>query len=140
MPGLAANFTPAAPAKGKTACKLALQRKLGLREDESAPIIACVSRLVGHKGFSLVTDVLHQIMEMDVQMVVLGTGDWQYEEAFQNAQRQYPGRFSAQITYSGPLSNMIYAKRGPVPHALHQRAMWSEPDDRHAFRHGPHRP
>ena len=109
MPGLAANFTPAAPAKGKTACKLALQRKLGLREDESAPIIACVSRLVGHKGFSLVTDVLHQIMEMDVQMVVLGTGDWQYEEAFQNAQRQYPGRFSAQITYSGPLSNMIYA-------------------------------
>ena len=60
MPGLAANFTPAAPAKGKTACKLALQRKLGLREDESAPIIACVSRLVGHKGFSLVTDVLHQ--------------------------------------------------------------------------------
>ena len=48
-------------------------------------------------------------MEMDVQMVVLGTGDWQYEEAFQNAQRQYPGRFSAQITYSGPLSNMIYA-------------------------------
>ena len=109
MPGLAANFTPAAPAKGKTACKLALQRKVGLREDESAPIIACVSRLVGHKGFSLVTDVLHQIMEMDVQMVVLGTGDWQYEEAFRNAQRQYPGRFSAQITYSGPLSNMIYA-------------------------------
>ena len=71
------------PPKGKTACKLALQRKVGLREDESAPIIACVSRLVGHKGFSLVTDVLHQIMEMDVQMVVLGTGDWQYEEHFE---------------------------------------------------------
>ena len=64
---------------------------------------------MGHKGFSLVTDVLHQIMEMNVQMVVLGTGDWQYEEAFRNAQRQYPGRFSAQITYSAPLSDMIYA-------------------------------
>ena len=51
MPGLAANFTPAAPAKGKTACKLALQRKVGLREDESAPIIACVSRLVGTRVF-----------------------------------------------------------------------------------------
>ena len=35
--------------------------------------------------------------------------DWQYEEAFRNAQRQYPGRFSAQITYSAPLSDMIYA-------------------------------
>ena len=108
-PGLAANFTAKNPAKGKTACKLALQKAVGLREDESAPIIACVSRLVGHKGFSLVTDVLHQIMEMNVQMVVLGTGDWQYEEAFRNAQRQYPGRFSAQITYSAPLSDMIYA-------------------------------
>ena len=92
--GLAANFTAKNPAKGKTACKLALQKAVGLREDESAPIIACVSRLVGHKGFSLVTDVLHQIMEMDVQMVVLGTGDWQYEEAFRSAQRQYPGRFA----------------------------------------------
>ena len=91
-PGLAANFTAKNPAKGKTACKLALQKAVGLREDESAPIIACVSRLVGHKGFSLVTDVLHQIMEMNVQMVVLGTGDWQYEEAFRNAQRQRMGR------------------------------------------------
>ena len=73
------------------------------------PIIACISRLVGHKGFSLVTDVLHEIMGMDVQMVVLGTGDWQYEEAFRHAQSQYPGRFAAQLTYSAPLSTMIYA-------------------------------
>ena len=43
-PGLAANFTAKNPAKGKTACKLALQKAVGLREDESAPIIACVSR------------------------------------------------------------------------------------------------
>ena len=73
------------------------------------PIIACISRLVGHKGFSLVTDALHEIMAMNVQMVVLGTGDWQYEEAFREAQVQYPGRFAAQITYSAPLSTMIYA-------------------------------
>lgn len=107
--GLAANFTAKAPTKGKQACKQALQQAVGLREDGDVPIIACVSRLVGHKGFALVTDVLHQIMEMDVQMVVLGTGDWQYEECFRNAQRQYPGRFSAQITYSGSLADEIYA-------------------------------
>ena len=46
---------------------------------------------------------------MNVQMVVLGTGDWQYEEAFRHAQSQYPGRFAAHLTYSAPLSNMIYA-------------------------------
>ena len=73
------------------------------------PIIACISRLVGHKGFSLVTDALHEIMAMNVQMVVLGTGDWQYEDAFRQAQVQYPGRFAAQITYSAPLSTAIYA-------------------------------
>lgn len=108
-PSLAANFTPRAPVKGKAECKLALQRAVGLQEEAEVPIIACVSRLVGHKGFALVTDALRQIMDLDVQMVVLGTGDWQYEEAFRHTQQQYPGRFSAQLTYSGPLSTMIYA-------------------------------
>ena len=108
-PGLAANFTPRALVKGKNQCKQALQQAVGLQENPDVPIIACVSRLVGHKGFSLVTDALHEIMGMDVQMVVLGTGDWQYEEAFRHAQSQYPGRFAAQMTYSAPLSTMIYA-------------------------------
>ena len=107
--GLAEHFTYKTLSKGKQACKLALQRAVGLQENPGVPIIACVSRLVGHKGFSLVTDVLHQIMDLDVQMVVLGTGDWQYEEAFRHAQSQYPSRFAAQITYSAPLSTMIYA-------------------------------
>ena len=107
--GLAANFTAKAPVKGKAACKQALQQAVGLQERPDVPIIACISRLVGHKGFSLVTDALQDIMGMDVQMVVLGTGDWQYEEAFRHAQGQYPGRFAAQITYSAPLSIMIYA-------------------------------
>ena len=108
-PGLAANFTTKSLVKGKKQCKLALQKAVGLQENPDVPIIACISRLVGHKGFSLVTDVLHEIMGMDVQMVVLGTGDWQYEEAFRHAQSQYPGRFAAQLTYSAPLSTMIYA-------------------------------
>ena len=108
-PELTANFTTRALVKGKNECKLALQKAVGLDEDVNVPIIACVSRLVGHKGFAMVTDVLNEIMELPVQMVVLGTGDWQYEEAFRAAQEQYPGRFSAQLKYSAPLSNMIYA-------------------------------
>ena len=108
-PGLAQNFTAKKPAKGKAACKLALQQAVGLQENPDVPIIACVSRLVGHKGFSLVADALNEIMGQDVQMVVLGTGDWQYEETFRHAQSQYPGRFAAQLTYSAPLSTMIYA-------------------------------
>jgi len=108
-PGLTANFSAEALAEGKAACKAALQKEVGLPVDPNVPIIACISRLVGHKGFSMVTEALQEIMGMNVQMVVLGTGDWQFEEAFRQAQARYPGRFAAQLAYSGPLSNMIYA-------------------------------
>ena len=94
--------------QGKKACKAALQKMAGLNEDPHVPIIACVSRLVSHKGFDLVVDALGGIMDMNVQMVVLGTGDWKYEEAFRNAAGQYPGRFSAQIMYSDAFSTAIY--------------------------------
>ena len=66
------------------------------------------SRLVRHKGFDLVTAAIHDIMGMDVQMIVLGTGDWNYEEAFRQAQNQYPGRFAAHMMYSPNLSTAIY--------------------------------
>ena len=72
------------------------------------PIVACISRLVKHKGFDLIASSIHDIMAMDVQMVVLGTGDWNYEEAFRQAQAQYPGRFSANLMYSASLSTAIY--------------------------------
>ena len=108
-PGLTANFSAEALAEGKAACKAALQKEVGLTEDPNVPIIACISRLVGHKGFSMVTEALNEIMDMNVQMVVLGTGDWQFEEAFRHAQEQYPSRFAARLAYSAPLSNMIYA-------------------------------
>ena len=105
--GLAAAFTPD-DLGGKAACKAALQRAVGLREDPNVPIIACVSRLVRHKGFELVASAIPEIMNMDVQMVVLGTGEWNFEEAFRHAEAQYPSRFSARIQYSAALSTAIY--------------------------------
>lgn len=106
--GIAAAYSPSKLA-GKKECKRALQQAVGLKEDPGVPLIACVSRLVSHKGFDLVTAALHDIMAMDVQMVVLGTGDWKFEEAFRSAAAQYPGRFSAQLMYSAALSTAIYA-------------------------------
>lgn len=105
--GLAENFT-AQQVLGKRACKAALQEISGLNPNPDVPIIACVSRLVKHKGFDLVKDALSQIMDMDVQMVILGTGDWNYEEAFRHAAQQHPGRLAAHIMYSGALSTAIY--------------------------------
>ena len=102
------KFFSARQMAGKKNCKAALQQMSGLRENPDAPIIACVSRLVRHKGFDLVTAAIHEIMGMDVQMIVLGTGDWNYEEAFRQAQNQYPGRFAAHMMYSPNLSTAIY--------------------------------
>jgi starch synthase len=106
--GLAQNYSARQP-QGKRTCKADLQREVDLKVDPHVPIVACVSRLVSHKGFDLVAASLPEILGMDLQMVVLGTGDWRYEEAFRQAQRQYPGRFSAQLYYSAELSNTIYA-------------------------------
>ncbi len=102
------KFFSARQMAGKKSCKAALQRSAGLTEAPDTPIIACVSRLVKHKGFELVTAALHDIMSMDVQMIVLGTGDWNFEEAFRQAQAQYPGRFAAHLMYSPALSTAIY--------------------------------
>ena len=105
--GLAHTFSEK-QLKGKVECKAALQRMAGLNEDPAVPVIGCVSRLVSHKGFDLVAAALDEIMGMNVQMVVLGTGDWRYEETFRQAAWQYPGRFSAQIMYSDAFSTAIY--------------------------------
>ena len=106
--GLAAPFTPD-DLSGKAKCKQNLQKLVGLNLDPEVPIVACVSRLVSHKGFDMVAAALHQIMGCNLQMVVLGTGDWNYEAAFRQAQNQYPGRFAACIQYSSALSTAIYA-------------------------------
>ena len=95
--------------QGKRECKAALQRTVGLNVDPNVPVIACVSRLVHHKGIDLITHVLPEIMEMNVQMVVLGTGERKYEDALRKADDRYKGRFAARLFYSAELSNTIYA-------------------------------
>ena len=107
-PALPVHYTPD-DLSGKAEDKAALQRAVGLREDPDVPVIACISRLAGHKGFWLVTTAFSRMMELDVQFVLLGTGEWNYEEYFRAAQRQYPGRVAACIQYSAGLASLIYA-------------------------------
>ncbi len=105
---LAAPFS-AQDLSGKRKCKAALQSAVGLNQNPDIPIIACVSRLVPHKGFDLVLAILHQIMDLNAQLVILGTGDWKYQEAFRQLEAQYPGRAAARLFYSPELSTAIYA-------------------------------
>ena len=94
---------------GKAVDKAALQKMLGLQEENDTPILAIVSRLVSHKGLDLICEVLHDIMELPVQLVILGKGDEKYEEFFRWAAQQYPGRMSVQLDYNEALSMAIYS-------------------------------
>ena len=94
---------------GKSFCKTTLQQDCGLEPCPDVPIIACVSRLVSHKGYDLITAAFPRIMEHNVQFVLLGTGDWGIEAFFRNAAQRYPGRVSANLLYSAELSSKVYA-------------------------------
>lgn len=94
---------------GKAVCKAGLQTLMGLRQDPGVPIVGIVSRLVSHKGLDLICEVLHDMMELPMQLVVLGKGDRKYEEFFHWAAQQYQGRMTVRLDYNEELSMAIYA-------------------------------
>ena len=94
---------------GKETCKAELQKIMGLRQEPYTPIVGMVSRLVSHKGLDLLCEVIHDLMEMPMQLVILGKGDRKYEEFFNWAAQQYPGRMSVRLDYNEDLSMAIYA-------------------------------
>ena len=107
-PHIAVNYS-AADMAGKQADKAELQKLMGLRQEPYVPIVGIVSRLVSHKGLDLVCEVLHDMMELPMQLVILGKGDRKYEEFFQWAANQYPGRMAVRLDYNEELSMAIYA-------------------------------
>ncbi|GGD65526.1 glycogen synthase GlgA [Paenibacillus nasutitermitis] len=89
--------------------KLALQRELGLHESESIPLIGVVSRLVDQKGFDLVEAVLEEILQENVQIAILGSGDWRYEQLFNGAAYRHPGKLAVWLGFNDGLARRIYA-------------------------------
>lgn len=96
-------------AEGKKANKQVLQKKLHLMDHANIPMIGMITRLTEQKGADLVLHVFHEIMALDVQFVLLGTGDPQYEAAFRYLCSQYPGNASANIFFDEGLARQIYA-------------------------------
>ena len=107
-PLIAFNYTAADPAP-KAQDKLALQKAMGLAERADTPVLAMVTRLVGHKGLELVCQTLDAFMQKDVQLVVLGKGEGSFEAFFEYARTRYPGRVAVHLGYSESLAMQIYA-------------------------------
>ena len=95
---------------GKKEDKADLQREFSLPVRDDVPIIGMVSRLVSHKGLDLVKAVLDELLSTtDVQLVVLGTGDWEYENFFREVEARYPGKVGLRIAFIPALARKIYA-------------------------------
>lgn len=94
---------------GKAKNKLELQRRLGLPENPDVPIIGMVSRLTDQKGFQLIEEKLNDLLQQDVQVVLLGTGEEQFENSFRYFEDVYRDKMRSCIMFDVELAQMIYA-------------------------------
>lgn len=104
---IAANFS-VHDLGGKAVCKAALQRELGLPVEPDVPLIGLVSRLAGQKGIDVVERILPHLLDLGVQLVVLGSGDKALESSFQAMSHQSQ-RFRAWIGMNEGLAHRIEA-------------------------------
>ncbi len=106
---LAAPYNSQNVIENKKANKKALQESLGLEVDDHKIVIGLISRLTNQKGLDLVNNVIPHIMDEHTQVVVLGTGDAEYEDAFRYYENAYKGNFCAYIAYNENIAHNIYA-------------------------------
>lgn len=95
--------------ENKVENKLALQKELGLPQKKDTPMIGLISRLTHQKGCDLIVNMIDRLLQRDIQIVILGTGDYWYEETFKNLQYRYPDKVSANIKFDNALAHKIYA-------------------------------
>lgn len=95
--------------KGKEACKKALQKHFNLPQRKEVPLIGFVGRLAEQKGIELLAQIMGGLLHMDIQIVLLGTGEKWAEHFFSDVASKYPDRFASHIGYSNALAHRIEA-------------------------------
>ena len=109
-PALPAHYNADTFVEGKAACKAALQQEVGLPVKPDAPLMVMVTRLAGHKGLDLLCYIARRLLwEEECQLLILGTGEKQFEHFFTELAEEYPDRVAAKITFNLGLAARIYA-------------------------------
>ena len=104
-----ANFS-ADDISGKKIDKEELQKEMGLPVKPGVPVIGMVTRLVSHKGLDLVKVILDELLATsEMQLVVLGSGDYEYESYFRWIAEKYPDKVGLRIGFVPELARKIYA-------------------------------
>lgn len=105
---LAVRYTPEQALAAKAENRAALRQEFGLPTESDQPLIGIVSRLVDQKGFDLVAELAETLAGLPLQLVVLGTGQPQYEQLFRDLSER-TSNVRARIGFDAPLSHRIYA-------------------------------
>jgi starch synthase len=107
-PLIEANFT-SEDFTGKALCKTDLQRIAHLPIRHDVPVIGMVSRLSDQKGIDILSGAIPSLMEHDLQLVVLGTGDARYQVSFREFAERYPDKIGVFLNYDYGLAHKIFA-------------------------------
>ena len=103
------NFDVSNFRQNKKVNKTKLQEMLGLEVDDKKYMIGLISRLTDQKGLDLINYCMDGIVDDFTQLVVIGTGDSQYENMFRHYAWKYPEKVSANICYNEDLAHKLYA-------------------------------
>ena len=106
---LFARYDSATYREGKAVNKAKIQELCGLPQRPEVPMLAMITRLAGHKGIDLLCYILDRLMEREVQLVILGTGEQKYEQALLAAQARYPEKLSVNLCFNTAFASQIYA-------------------------------
>jgi starch synthase len=108
-PHLAATYDIESVGKRKPLCKAALQRRFGLPEEPRTPLLAIIARLVEQKGLDLVGKAADSLLQLGVQLVVLGEGDATYHRMLQDLRTRFPNRLGVVFAFDEALAHQIEA-------------------------------
>jgi starch synthase len=99
----------AANLENKAVCKRELQRYCQLPEEPRTPLIGMVSRLADQKGFDILAKAIEPMMQIELQLVLLGTGDPKYHELFRTIAKKYPKKTGIHLKFDNRLAHWIEA-------------------------------
>ena len=106
---LTENYDITTYKQGKLKNKLAIQKELGLKVDPDIPVIGMVTRLVEHKGISLLQNIIDEIVKWNIQLVIVGTGDREYEQRLSACSGLNGKSFSMNLRFDPSFASKIYA-------------------------------
>ncbi len=86
-----------------------LLHELGMEYNADIPVIGMISRLTDQKGFDIISEVFDDIMKLNIQFILLGTGERKYHELFEKIQKKYPGKVSINLKFDNTLAHLIEA-------------------------------